>query len=109
VTMPDHPKRRPDFEAQHRPHRTFPIFDCRVLRHAGEIRDYSVLSPRELAALAAAYDPEAIACDVMIERLAVACLAPVGWREVWEGAALTARIAAQCCRARLRTRRGRQA
>lgn len=105
LTCPDGPERprRPDFDAQHRPDRTFPIYDCRVLRHA-DVPDYTVLSPRELAALAAAYAVEAIACDVMVDRLDLAALDrrdPGVWRDVWESRALTARLAAQCCRSRL--------
>jgi hypothetical protein len=114
LTLPDRPERprRPDFEAQHRPDREFPIFDCRVLRGAPEVPDYSILSRRDLAALAAAYDVEAIACEVMVGPLDLARRAGrdlAVWRDLWESAALTARMAAQCCRSCLKRRRGRPA
>jgi hypothetical protein len=111
LEMPDGARRRPrrpDFEAQHRPDRRFPIFDSRQLRGA-EVADYTMLSPPALAALAAAYQVEAIACEIMAGRLDPAARAgrsPEVWREVWESAALTARIAAQCCLSRLKPRPG---
>lgn len=111
-TLSDGPERprRPDFEAQHRPDRDCPIFDCRVLRDAPEVPDYSVLSPRDLAALAAAYLVEAIACEIMLGRRDLAArsrLRVALWRDRWESGALTARIAAQGCNSRLKRRDGR--
>lgn len=113
LATPDGPERprRPDFEAQHKPDRDFPIYDCRVLRHAPEVPDYTALTPRDLAALAAAYQLEAIACGIMLGRLDLARREgrdPAVWRDIWECAALTARIAAQCCNSRLKGRRRRK-
>ncbi|MBP7001695.1 hypothetical protein [Amaricoccus sp.] len=113
LATPDGPERprRPDFGAQHTPDRDFPIYDCRVLRLAPEVPDYSALTPRDLAALAAAYLVEAIACEIMLGRPELARregLRAEVWRDRWECAALTARIAAQCCNSRLKGRRRRE-
>lgn len=111
-TLPDGPERRPrpDFEAQHHPDRNCPIFDCRVLRDAAEVPDYSVLSSRDLAALAACYLVEAIACEIMVARRDLAVRSRLRlsiWRDRWESGALTARLMMQCCNSRLKRRRGR--
>ncbi|TPE52606.1 hypothetical protein [Amaricoccus solimangrovi] len=94
---------RPDFEAQHRPDRAFPIYDCRVLRLAEDAPDFAVLSARELAALAASY-----ALDALIYAHAAARAATPIARDIAEAGALTARLHGHCARARL-GRRARSA
>lgn len=87
---------RPAFEAQRRPDRDFPIYDCRVLRRAEEAPDFAILAPRELAALAISYALDA----VLYEHAAARTASPIA-REIAESGALTARLHGHCARARL--------
>ena len=90
---------RPDFEAQNRQEPHCPVFDVRVMRHATELPDLSILTVRERAALGACYRLEAILCRVALEHVDArpAGVSPEIWAEKWEGDALVAELSAAHC------------
>jgi hypothetical protein len=90
---------RPDLEAQNRQVRGRPAFDVRVMRHATELPDLSILSISERAALGACYRLEAILCRVSaahVEARPAGVSAEI-WAEKWGSDAIVAELSAAHC------------